>query len=358
MSNQLQKLKESVLNHEPSADSFILEKLSELIEQYDLKWIPSPSGGDGAYFIMSQVAIAKGLKASDYKDHWATGSEKSSQSSSLAGRDFLLTGDYLALFKQSWKEIHGESLGRTGNLYVGDWRRVYSYLVQGKGEVARSFQELGSDAIELSAKNTYKQEQLSEEQLQTQIQLLITYSNLKFRFEVGSVAGISPFEEITYRRFDFCELLPKVVRIYELKAHQLTESDLKTTLFDKKYLLIAAEQYQRPIEFIFISPCGYSWEAMSYLADLTRGTNQVKLGSIPITIKLQHLSELGDRITNNIIRINPPQQLIWLQKRLAGLPIISPRTLAKLKTKIDSYYDCGLLKNPKISFIKDSAAVV
>lgn len=355
MSNQLQKLKESVLVHDSAADSFVLEKLAELIEQYNLKWIPSPSGdGAGAYFVASHLSTAKGLKATDYANYWASSTTpvKQESSNSLAGKDYLLEGAYLQKFKQLWKDTHNESLGRINSLYVLDWKRAYAYLSQGKTELARNFQSLGATSVELSVRNSsyYKQPQpLTEAELQIQIRLLASLSNIKLRFEAGSTAGLIPgIDEASYRRFDFVELTPKSVRIYELKAHAVTELDIKTCLIDRKYALVSAEQYRRPIEFIFISPHGCSWEAENFISDLTRGTGIVQLGSIPIKIRFMHLHELGDRLVKNIIRINPAEQDTWILKQLAEFSIVSPRTKSKLKQKIDGLYSAGLLREQKL----------
>lgn len=122
--------------------------------------------------------------------------------------------------------------------------------------------------------------------------------------------------------------------------------------------MIAAEQYQRQIEFVFISPQGHSWEAENYLSDLTKGTNEILLGDITIKVKFQHLHELGDRIVRNIERINPKEQNTWLLKRIAEFTIISPRTKSKLKLKIDSLYESGLLREPKTNYITSSGVVV
>ncbi|BAY23731.1 hypothetical protein NIES2100_35230 [Calothrix sp. NIES-2100] len=363
MSEANLSLRESVLLSQPGADINLLEKLASLVHKYNLKWIPSPSGNrDGAFFIMSQVAIAKGLKPSDYKDHWATGSDKSAQSN-LAGRFFKIEGDYLRLFKESWKEAHKQSLGRASSIYVGDWEHCFSYLTQGNGETARDFQSLGAKAIEIVSRNNYSSRQqqqhgLSEEEIQRELMLLASYSNLRLRFEVGSKLGINTQDNATYRRWDWVERTPKSVRIYELKSHRVTEIDIKTSLFDKKYALIAAETYQKPIEFVFTGLDGISWEAKDFIDDLTSGSGCFKLGEIPIKVSFIDLFAISDRVATNITRTSPAEQWPWLQKKLSEFQIVSSRTVAKLKTKIDKAYASGLLKSNKVQYINSTGVVV
>jgi len=306
---------------------------------------------------MSQVAIAKGKDREDYLKNWS--STASIGKVALAGKDYKIEGSYLKKFKDAWKEAYGESLGKISSLIVGDWERTFAYLCQGSGETAKDFQSLGANAVETASRMQANNQQiLPEAELQHQLQILTSYSNVRFRFESGA-KGITQLNNgYSYVRFDWLEKLPKVVRLYELKNHAITESDVKSTLIDKGYPLIAAEFYSKPIELIFVSPCGICWEAEDYINDITKGSGQFKLGNVPITIKFQHLSDVADRVANNIIRTSPPEQWVWLQKKFSELQIVSSRSIAKLKNKIDGSYNSGKLRSSKAAYINSHNIVV
>nr|WP_322719458.1 hypothetical protein [Nostoc sp. ChiQUE02]MDZ8232481.1 hypothetical protein [Nostoc sp. ChiQUE02] len=344
-----QPLKDSILASEPQADQTILQELCDLVRKYQLNWVTAAEdkGGAGAYFVMSEVAKAKGLDEKDYVKHWGslTSSEKGNQSESLAGRDFKLVGDSLKSFKDVYFSLYGESLGRAPSLLIGDWKRTYSYLTQGRSETAKDFQSLGSRAIEVASTNDLQH--TIEPDLQKQLIELSSYSNINFRFEVATLDSFNPG---SHRRWDFVERLPKVVKVHELKARTLSEQDVKSTLIDKKYIELAIEKYSnKSIEFIFTSPKGISWEAKNYIQEVNDKAKKLYPGS-KVKVSFIDLQDITERVISNILDNSPIESHFWLKRKLEleFTASVSQRTIAKLNSSIvEAYRNGRLIKKAK-----------
>ncbi len=346
-----QPLKDSILASEPQADQTILQELCDLVRKYQLNWVPAAEdkGGAGAYFVMAEVAKAKGLDVEDYRKNWSTNSEsttaiKERQSESLAGRDFKLVGDSLKAFKDAYFSLYGEPLGRAPSLIVGDWKRTYAYLTQGKSETAKDFQGLGARAVEVASTNELH---TIEPDLQKQLIELSAYSNIGFKFEVATYDTFNPG---SHRRWDFVERLPKVIKIHELKARTLSEQDVRATLVDKKYIELAIEKYpNKSIEFIFTSPKGISWEAKNYIQEVNYNSKKLYPGS-KVKVSFIDLQDITERVINNILDNSPIESHFWLKKKLEQefTATVSQRTIAKLNSSIVEAYETGrLIKKAK-----------
>jgi hypothetical protein len=346
-----QPLKDSILASEPQADQTILEELCSLVRKHNLKWVARGSK-HGAYFIMSQLAVAKGLDAGDYKDHWTnkvnlTGSLKSASLESLPGEALKLEGDKLAAFKKLYQEAYpGESLGRVNSLYVGDWTHAHAYLVQGKTEAAKDFQKLGSRAVEVASTNDLQH--TIEPDLQLKIMELAGYSNINLKFEV---AVVDSFNTGSHRRWDFVERLPKVTKLYELKSRTLSEDNVRSTLFTKKYIELASERFPgKSIEFIFTSPKGISWEAKNLIQEVNEKASTLYPG-VKVKVSFIDTQEITERLINNILNDSPIESHFWFKRKLEteGFDcVVSSRTVDKLNSTIVEAYQTGrLIKRAK-----------
>lgn len=292
-----ESLKSSILTANPTADLTVLEELCFLTRKHQLKWVARGSK-HGAFFIMSQLSLAKGLDAEDYRKHWADKSETtaavkrlSSESTSsllqnpaesLPGEALKLEGERLASFKKLYQETYGESLGRINSLYIGDWLHAYSYLVQGKTETAKDFQALGSKAIETSVKQNieeitqpvkqvtksiiYQSGWSREDYLQRDLCYLACMSPYKLSAEVA--ADDYPGSRTQVRRFDLLNIQPhktkgKIVTCYELKKDVITLEDLVMTVDAKRYIELLKDKYQTPhVKLIMVAPYGGTEEAL------------------------------------------------------------------------------------------------
>lgn len=301
-----EKLKNSILAASPQADSTILEDLCHLTRKHQLKWVSSAKYGNGAFFIMSQLSVAKGLESNDYRDHWANNAiERNRQYrkdrraeaisavcgtplpervllKSLSGRSFKLEGEQLAKFKEAWQETWGESLGRVNSLWVGDWDHAYSYLTQGKSTTAKDFQSIGAKAVQTSVERDiaeistpitkvdrnliYNSGYSKEEHLQRDLCYLAAHSPYKVSAEV-SVEDY-PGSRTQHRRFDLVHVQPhktkgKVVTCYELKRDVITLEDLIVTVEAKRYIDLLRLKYETSnIKLIMVAPYGGTEEAL------------------------------------------------------------------------------------------------
>ncbi|MEA5625303.1 hypothetical protein [Nostoc sp. UHCC 0251] len=344
-----QELKASILERNPKADTTIVDELCFLVRKYDLKWIPNTKFNNGAYFIMSQVSEAKGLSSDNYKDNWSTGRFKNAQSDPLSGKDLKLVGDELINLKVCYEQRWGKKLGRAGSILVGDWKRTYAYLVQGSTQAAKDFQSLGSSAIETSVKKEIEESTHTiEPDLQKQLIELTAYSNVGLKFEVAILDSFNPG---SHRRWDFVERLPKVVKVYELKARTLSEQDVKATLVDKKYIELALEKYpNKSIEFIFTSPKGINWEAKNYIEEVNDNAKKL-YPNAKVKVSFIDLQSITERVINNIVDNSPIESHFWLLKKLREefTATVSSRTITKLNSSIAEAYQTGrLIKKAKV----------
>lgn len=346
MITSTQSLKTSILNANPDADSTILEDLCHLVRKHQLKWVAGATTGNGAYFVMSQLSTAKGLDAGDYKDHWAgkanlTGSLKSASSESLPGKAFKIEGEKLASFKRMYQEAYGESLGRASSLYIGDWTHAYAYLIQGRTEAAQDFQTLGSKAVEVATTNDLQH--TIEPDLQLKIIELASYTNINLRFEV---AVADSFNEGSHRRWDFIERLPKVTKVYELKSRTISEDNVRSTLFTKRYVELAIERFPgKSIEFIFTSPKGISWEAKNLIQEVNEKASTL-YPNIKVKVSFIDTQEITERLINNFLNDSPIESHFWFKRKLEteGFDcVVSSRTIAKLNASIVLAYKEGRL---------------
>jgi hypothetical protein len=344
-----QELKTSILERSPKADLTIIEDLCTLVRKYQLKWFPCPKTGDGAFFIMSHVSVAKELDSKDYSKHWhtdSTGSLLRNQSECLAGKDFKIEGDKLDELKATYKEMYPDdtSLLRVRSLIIGDWKRTYSYLVQGSTSAAKDFQSIGAKAIEVAS--TSDAQHIIEPTLQLKLVELAGYSNINFKFEVAIHDSFNPN---SHRRFDFVEQLPKVIKIYELKSRTVTEENVKVTVLDKRYIDLAIQHYQgKSIELVFTSPLGISWEAKSYIQEINDKASVMFPGA-KVKVSFIDTQAIAERLIKNYTSNSPIQSFFWLKTKLVteGFNcVVGNRTIEQLNATIAEAYRTGVLIKP------------
>nr|WP_322714542.1 hypothetical protein [Nostoc sp. ChiSLP03a]MDZ8215796.1 hypothetical protein [Nostoc sp. ChiSLP03a] len=312
-SNSATKLTSAIKAIAPEVDSGILAELCRLTRVHNLKWV-ADKNGNNAYYIMSDLSVAKGLDVKDYAYNWAdktkstipvrqdssealpgnadlTGSVENNpsklitsllqrSSEFLPGKAFKLEGENLANFKKLYQEQNGISLGRVNSLWVGDFLHAYSYLVQGKSETARDFQSLGSKAIQLKVEEEIAQQPIEvvtkhfiynsgwkkEEYLQRDLCYLASMTPYKLSAEVA--VEDYPGSKTETRRFDLVHIQPhkskgKIVTCYELKKDIITIEDLVMTVHAKRYLQLLKDRYNtNHVNLILVAPFGGSAEAL------------------------------------------------------------------------------------------------
>ncbi|AVH67046.1 hypothetical protein [Nostoc sp. 'Peltigera membranacea cyanobiont' N6] len=347
------KLKSAIEAIAPKIDPSVLDELCRWTRTKNLKWV-SDINGQNAYYLMGDLSVAKDLDSDDYRRNWSseakvTTGEKNRPSERLAGKGLKLEGDKLANFKKLYEQQNGVSLGRINSLCVGNFLHAYSYLVQGSSQVAKGFQTLGSVAIETSVKKEIEESShVIEPDLQKQLIELVAYSNVGFKFEV---AILDTFNPGSHRRWDFVERLPRVIKVYELKAHTLSEQEVKTTLVNKKYIELAIEKYpNKSIEFIFTSPKGINWEAKSYIEEVNKDAKKLYPGA-KVKVSFIDLQSITERVVNNIVDNSPIESHFWLKKKLETefTATVAQRTISKLNSSISEAYQTGrLIKKTKV----------
>lgn len=352
-----ENLKSIILKSNPNVETSILEDLLLLTRKHSLKWIANDKESNAIY-IMSQLSTAKGLNTTDYANYWSPDAKsttpvKQESSESLPGKSLKLTGEKLAKFKKIYQDTYNESLGRINAIWVGDWEHAYAYLCQGKTEAAQDFQTLGSQSIEkLVLKDI--QPKIDESTLQDQIIKLTAYSTINLRFEVGIKNSFNTPDEASHRRWDWVEQLPRVVKVYELKARTISENDIKNTLYTKHYLELAAQKYNnKPIEFIFTSPNGISWEAKALIRELMNNQlGYTNIQGVKAKISFVDLQDISQRLVDNIVNNNPIESWFWLLNKLRTEDlnfVVSPRTINKLNSQVSQAYMDGTLVRKSIN---------
>lgn len=272
------QLQESILAQQPQADKSILSELMQLVDKYQLKWIPSDKG-TGAYFVMSQLSEAKGVDKEDYLKNWAnlTTSVGRDVVKPLDGKASKLEGERLKKFKDNYFQVTGESLGRINSLWVGDWFHAYSYLVQGRSEAAQDFQSLGATAIkqevnrelgitQVDKQILYKSGWNSEEALQRDISYLSSMTPYTLKAE-RSFPDF-PQSKAAFRRFDLIHLQPhktkgRVITCYELKKNVIDYYDLIDSVEAKRYPEVLKSYFDtQHVKLILVAPFGGTAEAL------------------------------------------------------------------------------------------------
>ncbi|MEH1966742.1 hypothetical protein [Nostoc sp.] len=280
-SNSAIKLTSAIKAIAPEVDSTVLSELCRLTRIHNLKWV-SDKNGKNAYYIMSDLSVAKGLASDDYKKNWAnsTASPEKTSLESLPGKAWKLEGENLANFKILYKEQNGISLGKINALWVGDFLHVYSYLVQGSSQAAKDFQSVGAKAIQLKVEEEIIQQPIEvvtkhfiynsgwkkEEYLQRDLCYLASMTPYKLSAEVA--VEDYPQSKTETRRFDLVHIQPhktkgKIVTCYELKKDIITIEDLVMTVHAKRYLQLLKDRYStNHVNLILVAPFGGSAEAL------------------------------------------------------------------------------------------------
>ncbi|MEA5603697.1 hypothetical protein [Nostoc sp. UHCC 0252] len=347
-SNSAIKLTSAIKAIAPEVDSTILDELCRLTRVHNLKWV-SDKDGKNAYYVMSQLSLAKGLDKEDYINYWSPIQRplvNQGSLESLPGKAFKLEKEKLANFKILYKEQNGVSLGGINSLWVGDFLHAYSYLVQGRSEAAKDFQSLGAKSIEVASSNDITH--AIESDLQLKIMELAGYSNINLKFEV---AVVDSFNTGSHRRWDFVERLPKVTKLYELKSRTLSEDNVRSTLFTKKYIELASERFPgKAIEFIFTSPKGISWEAKNLIQEVNEKASTLYPG-VKVKVSFIDTQEITERLISNILNDSPIESHFWFKRKLEteGFNcVVSSRTVEKLNsTIVDAYQTGRLIRKPK-----------
>ncbi|AFY49028.1 hypothetical protein Nos7524_3228 [Nostoc sp. PCC 7524] len=332
--NNLIKLRTKIIDRYPNANLTTLEELIQLVEKHDIKWVPS-NEGNGAYFIMSQLSIIKGLDSDDYKKNWVnlTGSFSQTSLESLAGKAFKLEGNQLAKFKITWREVWGESLGRINSLWVGDWEHAYSYLVQGKSNTAKEFQSLGAKSVIKAVESDissidkvtrdiiYKSGWSNELDLQIALTYLASHSPFKLTPEYA--VEDYPDSKTEVRRFDLLRVQPhktkgKIVYCFELKKDIIDLCNVITTIEAKRYTQLLKDRFNTDnIKFYFVAPfggTGRAFEKVQQYLDVEIWTAQKMSYFLLEKVKTYH-----PRDRYFVERILPQMDLV---KKLLTLPTL------------------------------------
>ncbi|MDZ8259465.1 hypothetical protein [Nostoc sp. ChiQUE01b] len=352
-SNSTARLKSVIKSADPNVDQTIVNELCRLTEEYDLKWTTN-SKGENAIYIMSSLSVAKGLSSEDYLKNWANKTDlatstKERSLGTLAGKACKLEGQLLIDFKARYAQQNKVSLGKIKALWVGDFLHAYSYLTQGSSQAAQDFQTLGSLAIETSVKKEIEESTHTiEPTLQLKLMELAGHSNINLKFEVPVYDTFNPG---SHRRFDFVEQLPKVTKIYELKSRTISEENVKVTILDKHYIELALQHYKsKPIELVFTSPVGISWEAKSYIQEINDNASTMFPGA-KVKVSFIDTQAISERLVNNYLTNSCIESHFWFKSKLIkeGFNcVVGGRTIEKLNNSIVEAYRTGrLIKSAK-----------
>lgn len=286
-------------------DNNILEKLCELIEQYNIRWITTENGTD-PWFIVSDLCAAKKVDEKNYVCVWSNTAidnynknlERHNDKltrlgkidalrplrSKLRGRECVLTGQNLSNFKREFERQHGNSLGRLNSITIVNWARAYAYLTKGHSEVTGAFDELGADAIEQLATTPIevvtKEIRRSFGMDEADIQMVLHYisGHSGYYLECESTAEDFPQSRTEVRRFDLVHWRPdrykkKVVDLYELKKDVIVLEDVVDVVEGKRYIELAQKKYTTKkkdmphVRFVFVAPYGGTPEAEFKVAE-------------------------------------------------------------------------------------------
>lgn len=119
-------------------------RLLELIGEYQVRFVLLE---DGVRFTSPDLSEAKGHYKGDFKDNFLSNLTTSNSNGSSSNPDdvWVLEGDSLKEFKDTYKYQLGISLGKINKLTVVGWNTAYHYLVQGHSETAKDFSNLAYD---------------------------------------------------------------------------------------------------------------------------------------------------------------------------------------------------------------------
>lgn len=133
-----------------------------------------------------------------------------------------------------------------------------------------------------------------------------------------------------------------------MKSHTLSEQDVITTIVDKHYLELAAQRYPgKPIELIFTSNKGITWEAKAAIKELMKGQEgYTNILGVKAKITFIDLQDITQRLVTNFLESSPIESWYWLLNKLRTEDlqyVVSPRTVAKLNTQVAEGYSTGKL---------------
>lgn len=311
-------------------DMTTLERFLELLGEHQVRWLPNSEGSE-VWFVMSDIAVAKGLSKDDYFKHWSDralvrASEKGIPSESLPGVEFTIEGERLKHYKERFLAATGVSLGRINSLTVGSWKRAYYYAIQGSSSVAKDFSVLGSDTIEKQIVQDVKTKvqysfPLTEDEIQMRLVWISSRCNQFQRFE--SEKTFPTLDSEGTRRFDLYRWQPvkkfgKKIEAVELKANIVTEFDVYDKVEHAKYLDILKGQSQ-DYKLTFVAPFGATeeaqWQIQTYQA---QGLN----------VDWMPLSKYTHDLITQAIRNHPNDSFVIKEMRSceALKPLLNPAT--------------------------------
>jgi hypothetical protein len=214
-------------------DKNVLGELSRITKEKGLHWVPYL---DSVYLVMIEACMAKGKEKDDYSSNW--------QGNQLSGTTLLLEGTALKEFKTLYVREYGNwPFNKTRSIRVGDWEHAYSYLVQGRGEVANTFQSMGATSI----RSVALQQWSSEEDMVDRVFKLMELSPIKMQRELCIVNTLCATPQT--RRLDALECLPPIdggaprVHVYEFKKGLITTAHVTETIAVKGYVHLVREKY-------------------------------------------------------------------------------------------------------------------
>lgn len=258
----------AIYKENPKANPTDLNLLRAYIETYNLTSVPDKNG-KGCWFVASDLAIAKGLAKKNYSDYCSRLARRQVQ---MKGNHITLRGDSLKNYKKLLREKTGYILGGS-SVIIASWERALAYLQSKHLLTSRPHIEFHS-----------------EQQMQTLLVLLASYSSLNFRQE-------SSFNyKNTCVRLDILDESNKI--IYELKVGTISEDHIREKM---KYLEV---EDLKSYSLIFVSPISCSRGARTLIKNNKR-------------LSYMHVTDLADIIYRNILSITPPSAMFYINQTLA-----------------------------------------
>ncbi len=248
----------------PSSDVALLETY---VSTYNLKWVPSPKGR-GVWFVASDLAVAKGLAKSNYKDFVA---RRSRSQREIRGSHVVLKGDSLKNYK-SLLATQGYILSGSSAIIVCHLRAL-DYLQSRHLPTQRPHLEFHS-----------------EHQMQTLLMSLASYTNLGLRQET-----CFDFKN-TCVRLDILDETNKI--IYELKVGSITLDHIKEK---NKYLEVPQ---LKDYKLVFVSPISCTRAAKNVIKTNKR-------------LSYMHITDLSNLMYQNILSLTPASGMFYLNQTLA-----------------------------------------
>ena len=120
-------------------------RLLELIGEYQVRYVLLKNG---VRFTSPDLSEAKGQHEKDFINHFLPNLTSNKNGNSSTPHDvWVLEGDSLKEFKDTYQEQLGINLDRINKLTVVGWNTAYHYLVQGHSNTAKDFSKLGSESV-------------------------------------------------------------------------------------------------------------------------------------------------------------------------------------------------------------------